>query len=62
MSSGQTFQFFLVPTDIEVNEVDLFALPGFIQLLALKIERRDLMFSFVDQTLGKVRANEPTGT
>src|SRR5215469_2521807 len=58
----QMFQFFLVPTYIEMDEADLFALPGFIQLLALDIERRDLVFPVVNQTLGKFHAKEPTGT
>jgi hypothetical protein len=45
-----------------MDEADLFALPGFIQLLALDIERCDFVFPVVNQTLGKIRANEPTGT
>src|SRR5215469_15016517 len=60
--SRQTFQFFLVPAYVEMDEADLFALSSFIQLLALDIERRDFIFPVIDQTLGKIRANEPTGT
>ena len=58
----QMLQFFFVPTYIETDETDLVALPGFIQLLALDIERSYLVFPVVNQTLGKIRANEPTGT
>jgi hypothetical protein len=45
-----------------MDETDLVALPGFIQLLALDIECRDFVSPVVNQTLGKIRANEPTGT
>jgi hypothetical protein len=39
----------------------LSALHCFIKLLALDIKSCDFVFSVVDQALGEIRANEPTG-
>jgi hypothetical protein len=45
-----------------MDETDIAVLHGFIKLFALDIECRDFVLSVFDQTLGKIRANEPTGT
>src|SRR6267142_2579960 len=61
MLRRQSLKFPFVAANVEMDVVDLAALHSFIKLLAFDIKSRDSVLPVVDEALGKICANEPTG-
>ena len=62
MLRRQSFKFPFIAGNVEMDVVDRAALHSFIKLLAFDIKSRDFVPSVVDEALGKICANQPTGT